>query len=293
MENNEILRKGTLGIVWTEPLIKAKNESSCAVLIPVYKSIEKLSKFEQASISRTIEILGKKYEIMLVCGYSFDCEEYNREFSYDFSYIKCSDAYFKSQKSYSDLCEEWKFYDSLSNYEYILICQPDAWVFEDKLEHFISLGYDYIGSVHMLRANGNGGKVGNGGFSLRKTKKFSELCKETDFGKFGYFLFEDCAFCIKLKDKLNIADLATGFEFGWQEQPQVAYQKTGKLPFGCHNPMKNNWNFWRNYIKISDKAFDENEARVLSDAENFSIRGKYTRGVLPHKKKIPTMRVSY
>ena len=60
MENNEILRKGTLGIVWTEPLIEAKNASSCAVLIPVYKSIEKLSKFEHASISRTIEILGKK-----------------------------------------------------------------------------------------------------------------------------------------------------------------------------------------------------------------------------------------
>lgn len=281
------MRKGTLGIKWVEPIIKKNNSSDCVVIIPVYKQVEKLSKFESKSIERTIEVLGKKYEIMLLCGLSFDVESYSKKFEYDFSYIKCSNEYFESQKSYSDLCEEFEFYEALSDYEYILICQPDAWIFEDNLEHFINFGYDYIGSVHMLRSNGNGGRVGNGGFSLRKTKKFAELCKETNFDQFPFSLFEDCVFSIRLKNQLNIAPLGDGFEFGWQEQPQAAYEKIKKLPMGCHNPMKNNWNFWRNHIKIADEEFDEAKMASLTGADSVSVKPKYTHpNILKRKPSI-------
>ena len=276
MRGADFLRYGTLNIKWVEPVVKLRTASRCLVVIPVYKQIEKLSKFEGKSIERTIEIFGEKYEISLLCGLSFDVEAYSKKFGYDFSYMKCSDEYFKSQKSYSDLCEMFQLYETLSDYEYILICQPDAWVFEDNLEHFIELGYDYIGSIHMLRANGNGGRVGNGGFSLRKTKKFADVCRETDFNTFRYTLYEDCAFTIKLKDKLNIAPPEVGFEFGWQEQPQAAFQKIGKLPMGCHNPMKNNWNFWRNHIKVSDEEFSKAEMTSLTGASSVSVRPKYT-----------------
>lgn len=281
----EMMNKGTIGIKWTEPEVKRRGPARCAVLIPVYKAVEKLSLFEEKSIARTIEILGRKYEIMLVCPHSMDCGTYSEKFGYDFSYIKCSNDFFKSQKAYSELCECYEFYGSLIDYEYILICQPDAWVFEDNLERFLDLEYDYIGSIHMLRANGNGGRVGNGGFSLRKTQKFFEVCKKTDFTKFKYTLLEDCVFSIRLKHEFNIATPEIGFEFGWQEQPQAAYAKTGKLPMGCHNPMKNNWNFWRNYIKIADEEFDIAKAQAIVGEMKFSVRPKYTRSVIEKKPK--------
>lgn len=284
MTDIDFMRKGTLGIKWVEPIVKKNNSSDCIVVIPVYKQVEKLSKFETKSIERTIEVLGKKYEIMLLCGKSFDVEAYSKRFEYDFSYMKCSDEYFKSQKSYSDLCEKFEFYNALSDYEYILICQPDAWVFEDNLEYFIKLGYDYIGSVHMLRSNGVGGRVGNGGFSLRKVKKFADVCKETNFDGFPFNVFEDCIFTIRLKNKFNIAPVSVGFEFGWQEQPQAAYEKTKKLPMGCHNPMKNNWTFWRNYIVISDEDFDKNKMASLTGVDNVSIKPKYTNSNILKKK---------
>ena len=277
---SDVLRKGTLNIKWTEPLVKISGGAPCAVIIPVYKDVDKLTKFEEKSIERTVQVLGGKYEIILLCGKSLKCDTYSEKFGYDFSFCKCSDEFFMSQKSYSDLCEKYELYDVFSMYEYILICQTDAWVFEDRLEYFMGLGYDYIGAIHMLKSSGKGARVGNGGFSLRKPAKFSEVCKKTDFNQFKYTLYEDCAFSIRLKREFNIAPVEVAFEFGWQEQPRVAYELTGKLPMGCHNPMKNNWNFWREHIKLSEEVFDDGKARALVGDVKFAIRPKYDRNVL-------------
>ena len=287
---SDIVKMGTLKIKWTEPLVKISGGKPCAVVIPVYKNVDKLTKFEEKSIERTIEVLGEKYEIVLLCGKSLQCDTYSKKFGYDFSFCKCSDRFFESQKSYSDLCEKYELYDMFSAYyEYILICQTDAWVFEDRLEYFIGLGYDYIGSIHMLRSNGTGGRVGNGGFSLRRTSKFSEVCKKTDFEKFRFRVLEDCVFSIRLKNEFNIAPPEVGFEFGWQEQPRLAFEKMGKLPMGCHNPMKNNWVFWRSYIKIADEEFDRRKMEVISGAEKISAGHKYTHPNV-FKKKISISR---
>lgn len=271
----DMFRKGTLGIKWTEPIFKNSGKSKCAVLIPVYKGIDELSKFEEESIGNTVKVLGGKYEIFLVCGSLFDTDSYSKHFEYDFSYCKCNDKYFESQKSYSDLCEKYELYEAFSQYDYILICQPDAWIFEDRLEYFIGLGYDYIGCIHMLRSNGTGGRVGNGGFSLRKVSKFIEVCKKTDFEKFRFRLYEDCVFTISLKNEFNIPSNDIGFDFGWQEQPRAAMKITGKLPMACHSPMKNNWEFWRQYITIADDESNKRKIEVISGAENVSAGHRY------------------
>ncbi|MCQ2075364.1 MAG: hypothetical protein MJY77_09350, partial [Bacteroidaceae bacterium] len=86
------------------------------------------------------------------------------------------------------------FYDGLSNYEYMLIAQPDAciWYEKNMLDHFMDVGYDYYGAPWIparriwewarvpkengkgarlvcLKKEGNGITMGNGGFSLRRT----------------------------------------------------------------------------------------------------------------------------
>lgn len=279
--------RGTLKIPWTSPEVKNNaTVGRCVVLIPVYKNVGRLSKFEKKSIERVISILGEKYELMLLCGKSFKTNEYNEHFGYDFSYYKCNDDFFKSQKSYSDLCEKYQFYETLSEYEYMLIYQPDAWIFEDRLEHFINLGHDYIGSVHTLRTNGTNGKVGNGGFSLRKISKFAEVCKKTDFEQFRYTTYEDCVFTMLLKQKFDIATLEEGFDFGWQENPQAAFSITKKLPMGCHNPMRNNWRFWSEHIKLADEPFSEEKMKVISGAENVTIRPVYNKPFIHKPKKL-------
>lgn len=285
---SELLKMGTLNLIWTKPTLKNSLKSKCVVLIPVYKEPDKLSKFEEKSIFRTIGVLGEKYEIMLLCGDSLDTTTYNEHFDYRFSYFKCSDEFFRSRKSYSDLCEKFQFYETLKDYEYMLICQPDAWVFEDNLDYFTSLGYDYIGAIHMLKSNGEGGRVGNGGFSLRRISKFAEVCKKTDFNRYRSGVYEDVVFSTHLKNEFSIPMPEIGFRFGWQEQPQAAFKKCGKLPFGCHNPMKNNWSFWQQYIKITDKEFDSNEAKAITGVSNFEKPStqKFVKNVIFRPKRI-------
>lgn len=285
MENfNSTLYKSS--IKWEAAEKKTKAASNCVVVIPVYKNIDKLSLFEISSIANTIKTL-KNYEILLLCSKIFDVEEYNKKFNYDFSYIKVSDGYFQSRKSYSDLCERWEFYDLFSEYEYMFICQPDAWVFEDRLEHFISLGYDYIGAIHMLSSRGTGGQVGNGGFSLRKVAKFKEVCKKTDFSKYRYSVYEDCVFTIKLKKEFNIAPIEVGYEFGWQEHPEAAIKITGgKRPFGCHNPLKNNWNFWSSYIGVEDKKITPEMLNPPYQFDDITPENKYQKKLNLIPKKI-------
>ena len=63
-----------------------------------------------------------------------------------------------------------ELYRSFSSYAYMLVYQLDAFVFNDRLLEFCSMGYDYIGSP-MRRTDSwrdIGCSVGNGGFSLRK-----------------------------------------------------------------------------------------------------------------------------
>ena len=78
------------------------------------------------------------------------------------------------------------FYRAFESYEYILIYQLDAFAFSDQLDEFCDLGYDYIGApwpFHCGHLPGILGRkvflhVGNGGFSLRKTKACIELLEK-------------------------------------------------------------------------------------------------------------------
>jgi len=81
------------------------------------------------------------------------------------------DYYFKSVLNYSALMLNRDFYQRFAKYKYMLLYQTDAFIFQDKLSEFCSLDYDYIGApVPMVDPIWYfiGGRVGNGGFSLRK-----------------------------------------------------------------------------------------------------------------------------
>lgn len=223
----------------------------CIITVPVYK--ENPNVFEIASIKQCVKVLGEKYEILLFCPDELNLSKYEAECNnYSFSILRCDKRYFASQKSYSDLCETWQFYDLLSNYEYMIIYQLDAWIFEDKVEYFMNMGYDYIGAIHLMGYQGDAeGRNGNGGFCLRNTKQFRDVCEKTNFNSFS--LLEDRVFCETLKNNFKLAPLDVCRQFSFQDNPSVCYKKNGnKLPMGCHAFKFNNWRggFWKQYIHI-------------------------------------------
>ena len=143
------------------------------VLIPVYKSI--LGVDEEVSFRQTLTILGK-HVISLVCPESLDVEAYGsiaNECEIKLEIQRFSNVFFNGIAGYNKLLLSEIFYSRFKNYDYMLICQLDAFVFKDDLLEWCAKGYDYIGApLFGDYFDVNQGIVGNGGFCLRRVEAF-------------------------------------------------------------------------------------------------------------------------
>lgn len=235
--------------MWIDTKIEHRQENKskrCIILIPAYKP-DSLKDFAVASIMRAVKVLGEKYEIALLCPFGLNVDYYDKIANYNFSHLRCNEEYFKNRRQYSNLCEVWEFYDACREYEYMLIYQYDAWVFEDKLEYFMNKGWDYVGAPHIC-IKGKPTEVGNGGLSLRKIDKFIKICKETNFKQSK--LMEDRFWGNILKDKMNLPSIEEAYEFSIQDNVELGFEVNGgKLPFGCHQPQTHKWEIWNEHIK--------------------------------------------
>lgn len=226
-------------------------KSKCAIVIPVYKKY--LTVFEHASLNRTCAVLGKNHDIFFVCPDSL-------EFSSDYDnkvhigIERFDDGFFKSVDTYSKLCETPEFYDRFirQGYEWMLICQLDAWVFFDRLEYFMDLDYDYYGGTHYDVGPWIGLHNGNGGLSLRKLSVFKHVCETADFSK--CVKDEDCAFTRNLAHMFNLAPVDLCLTFSIQHNPtKFEYLRDiHNLPMGCHQPYKSCiWHsVWSRFIPV-------------------------------------------
>lgn len=147
-----------------------------AVVIPIYK--ESPAWNEEISFRQTMRVLGT-HPIILVCPKGLDISEYSKmcaEIRGREAMLLCETFdpdFFKGIKSYNRLLLSESFYARFTDYEYILICQPDTYIFRDELVEWCKKGYDYIGAPlfgefwdeksYLMK-----GKVGNGGLSLRR-----------------------------------------------------------------------------------------------------------------------------
>ena len=130
------------------------------------------------------------------------------------------------------------------------LVQLDVWVFQDNLEYFLNefdeKGYDYLGAAWYGVGWTSDGKVGNGGFCIRRLSKFAEICREgVGLGN------EDTANLLKPKSNLRIAPEVLALEFSWEEKPYFTYRlMKGKLPMGCHAyaSSSDRIGFWKHFI---------------------------------------------
>ncbi len=234
---------------------KYEKALSVVIGIPIYK--ETLTPCEEISLKQVLKVLGK-YPIVFIAPEGLMPDYVSVVDNAKIEYF--SKEYFTGVTSYSRLCLEDDFYNRFANYEYLLIHQLDAFVFEDKLPYFCALGFDYIGAPipkfystwHILINS----QVGNGGLSLRKISSMRRMVKQkykilNDHPLKNWFIYcEDMffAYCGK-KNHLIIADVDTAVRFALQDNVKHAFEKLDKqLPFGVHGwPSK--INIWRDYIE--------------------------------------------
>lgn len=149
-------------------VIPIYREPSCEELISLNSCCRVLSKYKICFVAPNGLQLTSYESIMKSYGLSFQVEFFNKSF-------------FEGISGYNSLLLSVEFYLRFIQYDYMLICQPDAYVFEDKLEYWCEQGYDYIGAPLIGKYTDNKFyrempmRVGNGGFSLRKISKYLDF----------------------------------------------------------------------------------------------------------------------
>jgi hypothetical protein len=156
-----------------------------AVVIPLYKEYDNLTNDERTSIFSSVTHL-KDYVHVLIVPDNLNTAGYQLFFnsmSIGCVILSFDRKHFINRESYSKLLKTSDFYKRLSNYDYILIFQTDAYVFRNELEKWVSKGYDYIGAPWfegMHEPTNVFMGVGNGGFSLRRVKPYLSIAKRIE-----------------------------------------------------------------------------------------------------------------
>lgn len=249
-----------------------------AVVIPIYKT--DLTQTEKTSLDQCNRILGS-YDIIYACPAGlnpsakllpFKTEEFDKK-------------YFQNIQGYNRLMLESHFYERFLEYDYILIYQLDAFVFQDELLFWCEKGYDYIGAPWLASRNAFSKmvkpfasknlkkrepifyQVGNGGFSLRKTKSFFDISKKLNGlihdqlkeKKDEIYAIEDVFWSLRVPEyfpEFAIPDYKEAVKFSMDRKPDIAFKlNKQELPFGCHGINKPKvLKFWK---PILEQAYSE------------------------------------
>lgn len=250
------------------------------IVVPVYT--ETLSGRNEKSLRQTVDVL-RRYPITLLAPEGLDVTALQREFSIE-EVTKVSREWLGQNgiKGYNHMMLSREFYEMFADYEYILICQTDAWIFRDELEQWCDAGYDYVAAPwpkrpiynkpfirhwlklrrllfksdkRILRQQGFN-QVGNGGLSLRHVDAFIKACDnhadviEIFKHKQGILYNEDWFWSI-IPRELNYPPFEVALGFSFDIRPWMCYELSGgKLPFGCHGWFKKrNIGFWKPIIE--------------------------------------------
>ncbi|WP_443945662.1 DUF5672 family protein [Pedobacter sp. AW1-32] len=254
-----------------------------AIIIPIYKS--DFSEHEIISLAQCIKVLSNHTIIVVKPEHLQLPAQFTDVVSHSESF---DDRFFSGIRGYNELMLSPVFYERFLTYEYILIYQLDCFVFKDELDKWCARNWDYIGapwikktyhknrfqlwfsnfkerleikyenpdgSKHLQRQQRN--RVGNGGFSLRRTKKFYNIAQrmKTTIDHYltqdSHLFNEDVFWSIEVNrsgEVLSIPDYTEALKFAFEVPAVKAADFTGdNVPFGCHD--------WDHYIKYWQPIF--------------------------------------
>jgi hypothetical protein len=241
-------------------------ENLVKIVIPIYKSYFGI--LEEKSFLQCINVL-KNYPIVLVQPEGLDSSFITKKFPEVIVETFTKD-YFEGISGYNRLLLSTTFYERFLDSEFILIYQLDAFVFKDALTEWCKKGYDYIGApwiatqhnhiamkgfnklAALFNTKDNNErkqifyKVGNGGFSLRKTRSHFEIAKEQEPFISNFLIsekkvihaIEDVFWSIKvpeLYESFKVPEYMEALHFAIDRKPKIAFKLiNNEIPFGCH-----------------------------------------------------------
>ncbi len=253
------------------------------IAIPIYK--DRMSHLEEFNIKHSYKILST-YNIYFIAPRSLNLNYYKKNFK-NINFELFDDEFFLSISDYNRLMLSKYFYQRFLAYDYMLILQPDAYVFKDKLEEWCQKGYDYVGAPWIPRKcytlfplnifsivrtllyksiskyHNSSHKieyyVGNGGFSLRKIARFYQILVDND-RQIEIYL-KNCnnhkynedvfwGYQMKVAGKLSTPSYKEAINFSFEKNPGYCYElNNNNLPFGCHAwHLYKHAKFWNKYI---------------------------------------------
>ena len=234
------------------------------VLIPIYRT--ELTQSEAFAVDQSVRVLGH-YGVCFFGPRGLDVSYYAARYpGARFSFFE--PEYFTSVNDYSRLLLREDFYQGQSVSEFMLIVQPDVYVFRDELARWLAAPFDYVGApwpdgIEINIAVGKfaavGGKpvkvyVGNGGFSLRRRHKCAALLREHAeiaewFIKTGSSEDLFFAFMGALSSDFVMPNQMTAAAFSWELRPEHYHALMGGvLPMGAHAYEKHSPGFWVKYL---------------------------------------------
>ncbi len=248
-----------------------KNE--LCIVIPCYKA--ELSSMERLALKRIERCFGK-YDISLLAPRRLDLSNVRNYFP-NAKECRMEDAFFDSFASYNRLMLSEKFYLNYMEYEYILICQQDVFVIEDRLRDFLKLDYDYIGApMPHMQPFSEKLHVGNGGFSLRRVDGFIRvLCKKSkDIEGIKYnedIFFSKCG--ENDSDIFKVAPVDVGLRFSFDNYYERLYEYNNhKLPMAIHGFCEGDRRFIKKFLDpLCDESVENNNdwEKELFELEEF------------------------
>ncbi len=242
--------------------------STAVIVIPIVQS--ELRDFERLSLARCMKVLGA-WPVCVIAPEQLDLSEALGTFAEKIRVVRFDPGYFRSISDYNRLMTSLEFYEAFDSYDFMLLYQLDAFVFEDKLAEWCQKGFDYIGapafnregfevlgkeeadvyaralSVHRL--------VFNGGLSLRKIAGIKRLLRIYNTFYPSWKGNEDMLFSLDstrlfpLKPFMNLPGWDEALSFSFERSPAASYEINGrKLPFGCHAWQRYDPDFWAEFI---------------------------------------------
>lgn len=247
------------------------------VIIPIYKPKPNVD--EVISLKQCLKVL-ENYSIIFIGPENLNTKAYENICNdhITFKLIVFESFYFKDIAGYNKLMLSPDFYKKFLDYKYILIYQLDAYVFKDELVYWCRQNYDFIGAPNiphenlpnemqflkgylkfikifnaLFKTKHQISNVGNGGFSLRKTKTCyyllhllkKQISSWGDHNEDGFFKYWGNL----LYPLFRLPSDEIALAFSIEHSPRESLTKLGNgLPFGCHAFKRYGWETWEPFI---------------------------------------------
>jgi hypothetical protein len=251
--------------------MRSSSPSLVAILIPIYKTT--LTKAEESSLRQCLKVLAA-YPTYVIKPENLQIDTMQQQYPL-LKFRSFDDKYFKSIAGYNELLVSRSFYESFSDYDYMLIYQLDAYVFRDELREWCAKGYDYLGAPGLepdalsklpaeawedyARVLGQNRPVLNGGLSLRRISAMIRYLRIYNLFYTRWPGNEDKLFSLDarrlapLKYFIKLPVWQEALSFSFEKSPAASYEINNRqLPFGCHAWERYDPEFWKPFIPAEE-----------------------------------------